>query len=388
MKFITKFTAGEMTLTQARHYAFKHLENNPGASLELFQAGIISQAEATYQAMIYLRGNPYQVFAFVQADLIPKEAAQAFAFKASFERPEYLTQGIEQGVFTVQEARSMAQMIVQSYPYNIDYYLAHNLFDPQEAKPYILNLMTQGSLMAVDVYKKYIDAGWVTQDEAKEVFLERYHSTIASALFENNLVTPIDVMLKYPHEIANLYTNNLVPATSARQYALMALEDNPSYVESYLAAEIISHKEAAVYFLKMPDTHPSTINSMKMMGEISPQQAKEFALAQLETLPSHVVDYFSSGIITQEEALAYAIKGLEQDPGRAETYEKVKLLTLKQVRPYALKAVSAGRGFSLSFLTRVQKPFGNDNYLNQLVKDGVDIDAMIDPDLKHLLDSF
>jgi len=122
-------------------------------------------------------------------------------------------------------------------------------------------------------------------------------------------------------------------------------------------------------------------------GEISLEEARGYALKHLEKDPYYIKDYFFDGIITREEARPIALKQLEEYPHWVGYYYfYVGIITLEEARPFALKVLANHPdAFDDDFRAKVLNVY-NDNYLNQLRKAGVNVESLIDPDLRFLLD--
>lgn len=384
MKFITKYQAGEMSLAQARSYAFKTLSNNPGLCLEIAQAGIIRPEEAHQYAVSYLQENPYHVFRFLHANIISREEAAPFVFRASFTQPEYLGDGVERGVFTFEQAKAMASMIVEKIPANAFYYLSQNLIEVEDAKTFILSNETLGCMV---LYPKFVSSGLIAPEEAKESLLRNYNRGISKALLDTKMLTPEDVMLRYPELIHGLLRDRLTTKEAAKPYALRAMSTRINLTALYLGEGLITEEEAKPFVLENINTEVSIIIDLFRSGHLTREEARAYALKQLQTHPSNLLEYFKNNIISKEEATQPALATLEQTPLLAEAYFRAGILKLFQVRKYALKAIEQRHHyFTADFQEQIRKPFGGDHYLNQLVKDGVDLQEVIDDDLKFLLE--
>ena len=122
-------------------------------------------------------------------------------------------------------------------------------------------------------------------------------------------------------------------------------------------------------------------------GRISLKQARGYAKVMLERWPGGVWDLFKAGIITLEEARPIALKFLENNPGWVDDFFKAGIITLEEAKPYALKHLKRNpTAFTPEFCELITKKYASP-VLNQLDREGVDVDAMIDPELRHLLDS-
>jgi len=122
-------------------------------------------------------------------------------------------------------------------------------------------------------------------------------------------------------------------------------------------------------------------------GRISLEDARERALKHLENWPGYVVYSFTAGIITLEEARPIAFKVLERYPRWVDDFFTAGIITRQEAKPYALKCLKEDpKAFTQEFRDLVTKKYSS-HVLNQLERDGVDVDAMIDPELRHLLDS-
>jgi len=122
-------------------------------------------------------------------------------------------------------------------------------------------------------------------------------------------------------------------------------------------------------------------------GTISLKRARVYAFKDLEKYANCFYDIFDAGIITREEARPYAFKHLEHYPGYVEGYFNVGIITRREARPFALKALgSRPTAFSDDFRAKVLSKYNNP-VLDQMERDGIDVESMIDPDLKFLLDS-
>jgi len=124
-------------------------------------------------------------------------------------------------------------------------------------------------------------------------------------------------------------------------------------------------------------------------GRISLKQARGYAKVMLERWPGGVWDLFKAGIITLEEARPIVLEVLKDGwtPGAIEDFFKAGIITLREAKPYALKHLKRNpTAFTPEFCELITKKYASP-VLNQLDREGVDVDAMIDPELRHLLDS-
>jgi len=127
-------------------------------------------------------------------------------------------------------------------------------------------------------------------------------------------------------------------------------------------------------------------------GRISLKRARVYALKVLEDspweYPRYVDVFFKAGIITLEEARSYAFKYLKcYQRDDVDVFFKAGIITRQEAKPYALKVLEYNpKAFTPEFRELVTKDYSSP-VLNQLQRDGVDIETMIDPELRHLLDS-
>jgi len=159
------------------------------------------------------------------------------------------------------------------------------------------------------------------------------------------------------------------------------------FVESYKAGRI-SLDDARRYALKVLENYPQDVDYYLTEGIITLEEARPIALKVLERNPWRVFHFFKAGIITREEAKPIAFKILENRPEWVDYIFKAGIITQDEARPYALEALENNpKAFTPDFRELVNFKKYSSPVLNQLDREGVDVESMIDPELRHLLDS-
>ena len=124
-------------------------------------------------------------------------------------------------------------------------------------------------------------------------------------------------------------------------------------------------------------------------GILTPAEARDRVVNGLDFFnPVEIHTLLTHGAITSEEAAKYTLRHIKRYPNDCPYAYDLKLLTMFQIRPIALKHIARRKEYPFSPLFRqaLENPYPSDA-LNALAKSGVDVETMIDPELRHLLDS-